>query len=176
MKETISIKQREAENMMRTGDQIRFVTDILRKQIDLGRQIETRANIIIAISGATLTFSLNSLRSGNSPEIFSMAITAALAILFSLMALKPPKILSTKHQRQSVFYHTAIASKTSEEYIDTLKKASESLDDVLSQYGLEIYNVTKYSVLYKKRFAHLAITVLTLGFVVSLFLVLFRFF
>lgn len=162
---------------MRTGDKIRFMTDILRKQMELMRQIDARASITIAFSGVILTYSINTLRNNASSDrasVFLLIIAAVSAIVLSLFALKPPKFLTKKAQRDSLFYHSAIASHSEGEFNQLVKSTIGNIDGVIDQYALEIYNLVKYSIRFRKFFAHTAITVLGFGFLLSLAVLSFR--
>ena len=150
------------------GDKIRFLTDILRKQIDLRNQLETRANVTMGFSATIVAFALNYFIQGKETIGSSIILFAAmLAIISSLLSLKPPKLFSRKGQKQSVFYHTAISSVSPEKYISSLQKITSNEKTVIEQYGLEIYNLTKHSIHYKKFFAHIAIQILVVGLIVG---------
>lgn len=150
------------------GDKIRFLTDILRKQIDLIRRLESKANFAIGFSAGVLTFTLNfSLQKGMQAGVIIVLISSMLAVLSSLFALKPPKIFSKKGQKESLFYHTAIARHNPEKYIEQLQKTTMQENKVIEQYGLEIYNLAKYSIYYKKLFAHLSIQILVVGLILG---------
>ena len=154
--------------IMFPGDKIRFLTDILRKQIDLRNQLETRANVTMGFSATIVAFTMNYFIQGK--ETFGSVIimfASMLAILSSLLSLKPPKLFSRKGQKQSVFYHTAISSVSPEKYISSLQKITSNEKTVIEQYGLEIYNLTKHSIHYKKFFAHIAIQILVVGLIVG---------
>lgn len=153
---------------MRTGDQIRFAGDILKKQLILVRQIERRSNVVLGFSGAILTFALGATGGSLRPEMAIIMAAAAISVAFCLLSLKPPKLLSKKHQKESVFYHTAIAERKPEEYVAAVKEISEDLDRVLEQYALETYNLTAHSIVLKKRFTHWSVSVLTAGFFLAL--------
>jgi hypothetical protein len=154
--------------IMFPGDKIRFLTDILRKQIDLRNQLESRANVTMGFSATIVAFTMNYFLQGKE-TIGSVIIMFAsmLAILSSLFSLKPPKLFSRKGQKQSVFYHTAISSVEPDKYIASLQKITSNEKTVIEQYGLEIYNLTKHSIHYKKLFAHLAIQILVVGLIVG---------
>jgi hypothetical protein len=158
----------DKKNTMRTGDQIRFVGDVLKKQMNLVRQIERRSNVALGFSGAVLTFALGVGGGSLRPEMTIVMVAAAISVAFCLLSLKPPKLLSKKRQQESLFYHTAIANRQPEQYVAELKGVSEDLDQVLEQYALEIYNLTKHSIILKKRFTHWSVTVLTVGFFLAM--------
>ena len=165
---TVVNKEKREKIIMFPGDKIRFLTDILRKQIDLRNQLESRANVTMGFSATIVAFTMNYFLQGKE-TIGSVIIMFAsmLAILSCLFSLKPPKLFSRKGQRHSVFYHTAITGFSPEKYIETLQKLTQNEKTVIEQYGLEIYNLTKHSIYYKKFFAHLAIQILVIGLVVG---------
>lgn len=161
------------KNKMYPGDKIRFLTDILRKQMDLRNQIESRANVALGFSAASLAFVLNNLMP-KGITLSAIIITSAsmLSILSGLLALKPPKFLSRKAQEQSVFYHTAITNNSEKSYLEQIKEICHSEDEVIKQYTLEVYNLTQYSIRFKKFFANLSIQILVIGLILGVFLTL----
>ncbi len=155
-----------AKVQMYPGDKIRFLTDLLRKQINLRNQIESRANIAIGFSAAILAFVSNGLiqeRINASMTIITTAST--LSILSGLLALKPPKFLSRKAREQSVFYHTAITKKSEADYLLQIRKICDSEEEVVRQYTLEVYNLTRHSIRFKKFFSNLSIQILVIGLI-----------
>ncbi len=155
------------------GDKIRFLTDLLRKQTDLRNQIESRANIAIGFSAAILAFGLNNLISNKvTPAVITIASASVLSILSGLLALKPPQFLSRKVQEQSVFYNTAIANNSRESYLKKVKYICEHEEEVVKQYTLEVYNLTRYSIRFKKWFTNLSIQILVLGLIFGVILTL----
>lgn len=154
--------------IMYPGDKIRFLTDILRKQIDLRNQIESRANVAIGFSTAVLAFALSqSLQGRGDTGILVISATSILAILCGLLALKPPRLFSKKGQEQSVFYHTAIAEADAQRYSQKLKEVTLDEQKVIEQYAREIHNLTKYSIRLKKLFTNLSIQLLVFGLIVG---------
>jgi len=153
---------------MRTGDKLRFCADLMRKQTDLVRQIETRANIVIGLSGAAIAFAINKASTVDHPLVTPVLVgTALLSIVFALMAIKPPRYLSRHGQIPSVFYHTYITRFTQKDFVKEISKVSSRVDLTVEEYAKETFNIVKYSLQFKKRFAHLAITVFTLGIVAT---------
>ena len=155
------------------GDKIRFLTDLLRKQTDLRNQIESRANIAIGFSAAILAFILNNLlEKGLTLSTITLTITAVLSIVSGLLALKPPQFLSRNVKEQSVFYNTAIANNSAESYLKQVRNICNNEEEVVKQYTLEVYNLTRYSIRFKKLFTNLSIQILVLGLISGVLLTL----
>lgn len=153
----------ESDTSMRPTDKLRFCADLMRKQIDLVRQVETRANIVVGLSGASIAFAINKVGSANTTWIPVLISSSTLAIIFALMAFKPPKLFSRHGQTSTVFYHTYITKFSQKSFIKEIKRVTTDIDTTVEQYATETYNIVKYSLQYKKMFAHLAITIFTLG-------------
>jgi hypothetical protein len=157
-------KHNEANDPLRGGDKMRVCSDLLRKQTELMRQIETRANIVIGLSSTAVVFVVNKSGVAGHPLVLpALIITAFAAILFALMALKPPSFLTKKSQSQSIFYHTAIAKMGREKYEKMVDESLSSTDAAVRQYVIETHNLCEHSIKYKKRFAHISITIFTIG-------------
>jgi hypothetical protein len=160
------MNEEESDNDMRTGDQIKILTDILRKQLDLGKQVESRANVVIGLSGAAIALAITKV-SKYGPWIPVLVAAATISILLSLLAMKPPKFLSRHGQTESLFYHTSIASQSEQEYAKNIAATVKDLDLVIKQYTIEIHNFVTYSLKYKKLFAHTAVMVLIFGMIAA---------
>lgn len=150
------------------GDKIRFLSDLLRKQTDLLKQIESRANVAIGFSGVMLSYTMSTLKDGVSlPALVSMVL-ALIAIVLGLFALKPPSFISGRVEReQSVFYHTAITKVDHETFSRQIARAFASQENIIKQYTLEVHNLVSHSLTIKKRFAHLSISMVVFGLLVS---------
>jgi len=158
----------EQKGELRAQERIRFVADILTKQIALRNQIETRANIIIGFSIAISAFFLkNPSAEGMRAGVVILLGASSLAIIASLFALKPPRFLSKDLLEKSVFYHGTISDMNSQEYIQKIEEVSQSESEIIRQYSLETYNLSRYLIKYKNFFATLAIRILVVGFIVG---------
>jgi hypothetical protein len=159
------------QDPMRTGDKLRFCVDLMRKQTDLVRQIDMRANIVIGLSGATIAFAVNKVSVSYHPYAIPVLVcTAIVSIALALMAVKPPKFLSRHGQPESIFYHTNITKFTEKEFLKEVRRISSDIDVVVQQYATETYNIVNYSLRYKKQFAHLAASAFTFGLCVTVIL------
>ena len=155
-------------NEVEMSDKMRFLSDLLRKQTDLLKQIESRANVAIGFSGVMLTYAMTTLQGGKSLTALMSMVLALIAIVLGLFSLKPPSFISSRERReQSVFYHTAITKVDHETYSRQIEEAFASQENIIKQYALEVHNLVSHSLTIKKRFAHLSISMVVFGLLVS---------
>ena len=155
----------EQRDTMLARDQIKFLADNLTKQIELIKQLETRASMTLAFAGVILIYSLNILKSDSGLGVIVLLISTMISVVFSFMAISVPRFFRKKHQKESVFYHTAISRKKIADYVSEMIQMSKNLNEVLEHYCLEIHNLTFHSIQLKKSFARYAVQILTFGFI-----------
>jgi Family of unknown function (DUF5706) len=145
-------------------DKLFVCSDLLNKQTKLISLIETRANIVIGLSSAAVAFAISGFSPVGHPLVLPvLIITALTSIVFALMAIKPPSIFTWRRQAQSLFYHTHIAKIPRDKYIKELARTLGDTNATVKQYAIEIHNLCEHSIKYKKRFAHIAINIFTIG-------------
>jgi len=153
-------------------ERITFVSDLLKKQIEIRNMLDLRTNIMIGFNSALIVFFATSFNSDWARGIFFITamLTVGLSFLFAVFALKPSHLITKKGQEESLFYHHKICSKEIEDYrqeiMDTIKDEAK----VYANYALEIYNLTKYSNVPRKFYLNWSIRILFYGVIVSILL------
>lgn len=157
--------------------EIQLLEGILLRNHSYAKQLDTYANIMIALSSAIFIFSFSQLRIEQSLFWMILGLTTGLATILSLMMVRPPKTLRKRGQQESLMYSREIVSFTSpQEYKRAIDKVLASRDEIINQYSKEIYNLTKYYYLPKKLLFRIAKGVLTTGISISLILFLLEYF
>ncbi len=148
----------------------KLLADLMRKQNEIRNMLDTRANIIIGFDSVLILFVISNYHDNLAKNIaFSVALVALFISLFcAILALKPPKFLSKKGQKESIFYHDYIASKGFSEYSEEVYDVLSDEQSAFDAYITEAYNLTKYSNAPKKFYTHLSIRVLIYGILLAI--------
>lgn len=151
-----------------------FMSDLLNKQVEIRNMLDLRTNIMIGFDSALIFFLATNFNSDWAKSIFFVAALSAVVIsmFFALMALKPSHFSTKKGQKESMFYHHEIVSKSPEAYRDEVFKTLADENKVYEAYTLEIYNITKYSNVPRKFYLNWSIRILLYGVFLSLALYL----
>jgi len=145
----------------------------LQRNHSFAQQLDTYANIMVALSSAIFIFSFSQMDAGRSLFWVVLGLATGLATIFSLLMIRPPKQLRKRGQKESLMFKSEIISqKSAEEYGDRLEKMLGNKTEVIDQFGREIYNVAKYYYRPKKIMFFWARGVLLVGMSASLILFL----
>lgn len=149
-----------------------ILNGILQKMYSHAYQIDTQTNIIVALSSAIFIFSAQRVVSdGNQfhAYLLILALASSVAAIIGLLALNPPSYMRKKGQKESIIYHRDIASL--EDWEEYHKRLQSMLDngeeETVKQYAIEIYNLSKYSYLPKRKLFNKARDILVYGFLIS---------
>ncbi|MEI6039934.1 MAG: Pycsar system effector family protein [Candidatus Berkelbacteria bacterium] len=155
-------------------ERITFVSDLLNKQVEIRNMLDLRTNIMIGFNSALIVFFASNFKAEWANSVFFVAALAAIVIsmLFALMALKPSHFVSKKGQKESLFYHHQIDSKSEEAYKKEILETMGDETKIYSAYILETYNLTSFSNVPRKYYLNWSIRVLLYGIFISLALYL----
>lgn len=152
-----------------TEQETELLEGILERNHSYAQQLDTYANIMIALSSAIFIFSFSQLHNERSLFWLTLGFTTGIATILALTILRPPRSLRKQGQQESVMYSREITSHSSSAaYGQKLRRALSSREAALDEYAKEIYNLTKYYYLPKKLLFRTAKTVLLCGIVISL--------
>jgi hypothetical protein len=151
-------------------ERVTFMSDLLSKQVEIRNMLDLRTNIMIGFNSALVVFFATNFNSEWAQGWFFVTalITVVLSMFFSLMALKPSHFATKKGQKESLFYHHQICSKSEEEYNAEIRNALGNEDRIYDSYILETYNLTKYSNVPRKFYLNWSIRILLYGILVSI--------
>ena len=167
------MNQMVAEKRLRQAD-IMLLEGVLQRTHGYAQQLDSYANIMIALSSAVFIFSFSELQEDHSLFWLFLGTTMGVATILSLLLVRPPRALRKRGQIESAMYSRRIVAFGSPEaYRAELARVLGSGDEMLTQYSREIYNLTRYYYLPKKFLFRWANVVLMTGMSVSLLLFLF---
>ncbi|MEA3323054.1 MAG: DUF5706 domain-containing protein [Patescibacteria group bacterium] len=131
-----------------------FLNNLSEKIIDVTHTVDTHANIMIGINTAIFAFVVSKLFEVDTLRITMgiVAIFSACSALAAVSATRLPHFFSkTKHEK-SILHAPRIAQfNSANEYAGALKKMTQSKDETFRQHALEVYNMSKYYYLPKRR-------------------------
>ena len=133
---------------------VNFLDGLTSKIIEATRNIDNHANVLIGINTGILLLAVNEVFQVEHLKLtFAVvAIFSALSAFIGLLSIRLPKVLVNKKHKESLFYARTIAGFSSaKEYAKSLRKILEDEDDFFEQYSLEIYNLSKYYYIPKRR-------------------------
>lgn len=159
-------------------DDIFVLNEILHKVNGNTEHIDIQINNLVILGSALFAFSATGFFSTNSTVHFYLLVLAlfsSLSAVIGLIALNPPSFLDKRGQKDSVLYTHGISNyKTPEEYYGAIKTMIENKNKTTEQYALEIYNLSKFSYLPKRKLFNLSKNLLIIGFLLSIALFVFQ--
>jgi len=148
-----------------------ILNSILQKIIDLVIHVDTQINIMMVFSSAIFLFSTAKLYDANGRlplYIITLVVFSGLSIIVSLMAIHPPRFMRKKGQKESMFYHRRVQGfPSADQYVRELSEMFKNRKKVVSEYGREVYNLSKYYYRPKRELYKLARSLLIIGFFLS---------
>ena len=149
---------------------IQYLVAALNKTNLMVQHVDTQSNILIGVSTAIFIFSVSRLESSsNLLVLVTLGVTAAVSALIGLVGLHPPRFYRKKGQKESIIFPSAIAKyKNAESYIEVLQKDSQDFKKVSAELSRELYNISKYYYLPKRKFYRYSRNIMLLGILFAL--------
>ncbi|HKC04251.1 MAG TPA: hypothetical protein VKC54_00025 [Patescibacteria group bacterium] len=159
-------------------DDVFVLNEILQKINGNTEHIDIQINNIVILASALFAFSATGYLSG-SPGIhlylLILALFSSLSAVVGLIALNPPSFFDKRGQKDSKLYTHGISTyKSSEEYYLAIKIMLADRKKTVEQYALEIYNLSKFLYLPKRKLFNLSRNILIFGFLLSLVFFVFQ--
>jgi len=159
-------------------DDVFVLNEILHKINGNTEHIDIQINNIVILSSALFAFSATGYLSG-SPNahyyLLILALFSSLSAVAGLISLNPPSYFDKRGQKDSRLYSHGISSyKSPEEYHAAIKEMIADKEKTVEQYALEIYNLSKFLYLPKRKLFNLSRNLLVFGFLLSLVLFVFQ--
>lgn len=153
------------------GAMVRFLNAVIDKTNTLIHQLDSQSNILIGISLAVFIFSANRYATVSHSYLLVLAICSGFSIITGLYAVHPPRFMRKMGQNESMMYNKKIISfKNPDEYSAELSKIIGDREAMIKQYGIELYNLSKYFYRPKRTLFKLSRNFLLLGILMSLLL------
>ncbi len=154
---------------------VEFLNSTSEKIIDTTRNVDSHANVLLGLGMAVFALAINEMMTSEKLHItFSLiAFFSGVSSIVALLAIRPPRFLIKKGQKESLMYTREIASfESSEKYAQALKKTVSSDDSLFNEFATEIYNLSRYYYLPKRKLFSLSRNIFLFGVVLSLFVLL----
>jgi len=144
---------------------ITFMDSLLDKQTEIRNMLDVRSNIVIGFNSALVVLLVTYFRdqATDNPVFWVLLGSVILSLLLAIIALKPPHTSTKKGQVESLFYHHYIHSKSLEEYRAEIHGVLNDEKKIYDAYITEVYNMTSYSNIPRKRFLYSSLRVLIYG-------------
>ncbi len=156
---------------------VHFLTGLAEKHSAFARHIDNQANILIGLSTGIFVLVANQVLNSKTMPLyfFTAMIFSALSAIMGLLTVHPPKFMRKKGQKESVMlYNKAISSfKSPEEYAEKLKNLFNNQNELFHEFGLEIFNLSKYYYRPKRTLFVYSRNLLIAGIIISVSLLLF---
>ena len=174
------INKKESSDELKSDFEVAvsFLDSILDRTNSLAQHIDNQIQILIGISSAIFIFSAGRLYGeGGKIELplLVLAIFSIVSTISGLFAVHPPLSMREKgriESLKSLMYNKRIISfPSSSEYGEELLKTIKNPEEIVKQYATEIYTLSKYYYIPKRKLFHLTRDIFFLGFIIS-FLVL----
>ena len=157
------VDAKELENTLTLLD------SILQKATSTMIHFDTQTNILIGITIAISALALSHIDNEQNSLVFIvMSFFSMLSTFICLYAVHPPKRMTKRGQKESLFYNKNIIEfGTPAVYAKELNILSHSKDKIIEQYALDIYNIYKYHCGPKRRLFNIGRNVLFFGIFVT---------
>jgi len=131
-----------------------FLQGLTEKIIDATRNVDNHANVMVGINTGILMLAISEIFQVDHLKITFgvVAIFSAVSVFVALCAIRLPKFLVNKKHEESLFYARRIAKFSSaDEYSQQLRKILSNDDAFFKEYSLEVYNLSRYYYIPKRR-------------------------
>jgi Family of unknown function (DUF5706) len=152
---------------------VAFLDGLSNKIIERTRNVDTQSNVLIGLGTGIFILAINEMLVANHFHITLtlVALFSASSAIIALCAIRPPAIMVSKGQEESLLYSKKIADFSSaKNYSIELKKILGSDEKIFHQYAIEIYNLSKYYYRPKRRLFAISRNIFLLGVFSSLIL------
>lgn len=151
----------------------KYLATFIEKSQLMVEALDTQINILIGIALAAFAFTSSQFLETHNVGYLVASIFAALSAVASLVAVHPPKFFRKKvkgyGQKKSSLFAASIAEyPSSTEYAVELIKAVKSRTIIMEQCAIDIYNISTYYYLPKRKLFRLSRNLFLIGVIVSL--------
>ncbi|AKM82215.1 TPA: hypothetical protein DD449_03865 [Candidatus Berkelbacteria bacterium] len=163
------------ENEIDTLSKVTFMDSLLDKQTEIRNMLDVRSNIVIGFNSALIVLLVTYFRDNidGNPVFWVLLSALILSLFLAIVALKPPHTTTKKGQKESLFYHHHINAMDLDEYRKEIHKALDDERQIYDAYITEVYNITCYSNIPRKRFLYSSLRVLIYGMMLAILIYVF---
>ncbi|NTU67156.1 MAG: hypothetical protein HGB08_04520 [Candidatus Moranbacteria bacterium] len=148
-----------------------FLGWLADKIVNSTRNVDAQANIVMGLSTGIFVLAVNEISSSDRfyfTLMFAAAFSAVSAVI-ALLAIRPLSVMLKNGHEESMFFTRKISSfPSAKKYSEELIKILKTDDEIFYQYGMEIYNLSKYYYRPKRNLYAIARNIFLLGAVVSI--------
>jgi len=151
----------------------KYLATIIEKTMQMVQALDTQINITIGIALAAFAFTSVQFLADHNVSYLIASVFAALSAIVSLLAIHPPAFFRKRvkgyGQKKSSLFAASIAEyPNATEYATELLKTVQSRKSIMEQCAMDIYNVSAYYYLPKRKLFRLSRNLFLIGVIVSL--------
>jgi hypothetical protein len=154
---------------------VAFLEGTSAKIIDSTRNVDNHTNVLLGLSMGVFALSINELMTASHLHmtLTAVAIFSGISSAVALLSIRPPRFLIKKGQEESLMYTRKIAAfKSHKEYAKALREILTSDEKIFHQYAKEIYNLSRFYYIPKRKMFSLSRNIFLFGVVAALFFML----
>lgn len=150
---------------------VEFLKGLVEKEVGFTHHLDSQTHILIGIATALFFLSVASFQEGQEElSLLIIGVFSALSTLVGLLAIHPPRFMRKYGQTESIMFSKNIANYPSaEDYSRQLTKVVTDHEEVVDQFGKELYNLAKYYYRPKRQLFRWSRNLLLLGIALGLF-------
>lgn len=125
---------------------VEFLKGLVEKEVSFTHHLDSQTHILIGISTALFFLSVAAFQEGREElSLLIIGVFSALSTLVGLMSVHPPRFMRKHGQEESIMFSKNISKyETSSQYSEELIKVVTSQENIVEQFGKELYNLSKY--------------------------------
>lgn len=149
---------------------VSFLIGAIDKANSMVQHIDDQTNILTGVGTAIFVFAAARYDSAGNKLVFLLLGTfAALSAITSLFALHPPRFMRKKGQAESLIFPSNIARMSSvDSYVIAIAETVRSQAKVVEECSTELYNISRYYYLPKRKLYRIARNLLMFGIIIAL--------
>jgi len=134
---------------------INFLEGLSNKIIDITHTVDSHANVMIGINTGIFVLVVSQLFKTDTLKI-TMGVVAFFSMISAfcaMLAIRLPRFFTKRYPHEESLLHAPRISKfnSADIYAEELQKILANEDETFRQYSLEVYNLSKYYYLPKRR-------------------------
>lgn len=151
----------------------KYLATFIEKSQQMAQALDTQINILIGIALAVFAFISSQFLTTHNVGYLTASIFVALSAVASLVAIHPPKFFRKKvkgyEKKKSSLFAASIAEySSSTEYAVELIKAVKSRTIIMEQCAIDIYNISTYYYLPKRKLFILSRNLFLIGVMIGI--------
>lgn len=150
----------------------KYLSTIIEKTMLMVQSLDTQINVTIGIASAAFAFASTQFLATHNISYLIASIFAALSAIASLLAVHPPtffrkRVKGYEKKKNSLFAKSIAEYPSSTEYAVELLKTVRSRKNIMEQCAIDIYNISTYYYIPKRKLFRLSRNLFMTGVVIS---------